>query len=209
MTTTRILTYALMCAIPVVAFVLGVYVGLQLERRKHAPHSRVEPTHKEFRMSHLYVAFDAWYHRRAPLIVTLVALSALVGIWIGAAATVTNGRQDRAADATTAAILKCFDEYAQAQSASSSAVRKASVIKDEATAVFNAALNDEGRAFKNVVRKIIGDSVEPGDVALLLDTLEARDDAGRRVERAQTALDRARAENPVPAAPSAFCAVQP
>lgn len=179
------------------AFALGVLAGRFYER------------HKEMTMRDFANSYRLWYDRWAPVVVTFVALGALVGIWMGTAATITNAEQDRRADAASRAVQQCFDDYAIAQSASSSAVREASIVKDEATKVFNQALNDEGRAFKALTRRILADDVEPADVQRLYRTLARRDRAGRAVERAQVELDRARAENPVPSAPSEFCRVKP
>jgi hypothetical protein len=93
---------------------------------------------------------------------------------------------------------------------------QATAEKDAANRRFNKALNDEGQAFKTLVRKILSQSVEPVDVKRLYDTLDARDRLGRDVEvaqaklaKAQRKLDRARKDNPVPDAPSEFCSVKP
>lgn len=180
------------------AFALGVIAGRYYERHKESMTVR-----------DLATAYSSWYYRRAPVLVTAVAVIALVGIWLAAAATITNGQQDRRADLRDSAVQKCFDRYAQAQSASSTAVREASIVKDEATKRFNQALNEEGRAFKRVVARLRTRSVTPADVARLYETLEARDRAGRAVEHAQEQLDKARKENPVPSAPSTFCSVKP
>ena len=184
----------------VATFALGVAVG-----RYYAHHER----DKESIMRNVAVAYSSWYYRRAPVLVTVLAVVALVGIWLAAAATITNGQQDRQDAARDSAIQKCFDRYAQAQSASSSAIREASAVKDKAQSARDDALNAEGRAFKKLVRKILADKVTPADVKYLYETLDARDRAGRRLDRAQDALDRARAENPVPDAPSEFCSVKP
>lgn len=178
-------------------FLVGVLVGRFIER------------HKEITVRDFANTYRVWYDRWAPVLVTAVAVLALVGVWIGASAVVTNGRQEARADATNKAVQACFDRYAQAQSASSKAVRVASVEKDEATAIRDDALNAEGRAFRELVRKILDDSVTPTDVKRLYDTLDARDAAGRRLDAAQDALDEARVENPVPDAPSEFCSVKP
>lgn len=183
-------------------FLLGVAAGRYYERRPRSDN-------KETVMRKVVTAYNAWYYRRAPAVVTAVAIVALIGIWIGAAATITNGQQDRRADARDTAVQRCFDRWADAQSASSKAVREASAAKDVATAAFNQALNDEGQAFKRLVRKILAEDVQPADVQRLYETLDARDRAGRRVERAQARLDQAREDNPVPSAPSKFCSVKP
>lgn len=194
-----------MAGLPAWAYVvwgLSLAVGIGL--------GRFQERHKEtMNMRNFANSYVQWYARRAPVVVTAVAILALVGIWIGAAATVTNGRQDARANASAKAVQKCFDRYAEAQSASSKAVREASIAKDEAQTTRDNALNAEGRAFKRVVRKIIADTLNPADVKWLYDTLDARDAAGRRLDRAQDALDKARAENPVPSAPSTFCSVRP
>lgn len=179
-------------------FALGVVFGRYYERHKESMTVR-----------DIANAYKVWYARWDAIVVTLVAIIALVGIWMGAAATITNAAQDRRADAAARAVQACFDEYAVAQSASSQAVREASIVKDEATKVFNQALNDEGRAFKALVRNLRDRTVEPHQVSRLYRTLARRDRAGRAVERAQAELDRARAENPVPKAPSTFCSVKP
>lgn len=196
MLTLPVWAYLMWAASPVVGFIAGRYY----ERHKRE---------QENPMRRVASAYTAWYYRRAPVVVTAVAIMALIGIWIAAAATITNGQQDRRTDASTRAIQQCFDRYAIAQSASSKAVREASVVKDGATALFNQALNDEGAAFKSLVRSILADKVGPEDVQRLYRTLDRRDRAGRAVERAQVALDEARAENPVPSAPSEFCRVKP
>lgn len=177
-------------------FLLGVLVGTYQER------------HKETAMD-VANTFRQWYDRWAPVVVTVVALLAVIGIWIGTAATITNGQQDARDNAASKKVQACFDRYAQAQSATSKAVRVASELKDIATAKRDDALNAEGRAFKVLVRKILADTVGPKDVQRLYATLDVRDAAALELDRAQTALDHARDENPVPEAPSEFCSVKP
>lgn len=179
------------------SFLAGVLVGRYQER------------HKEELTMNLANGFRAWYDKWAPLMVTAVALLALVGIWIGTSATITNGRQDARDNAATEKVQACFDRYAEAQSASSQAVRDASAAKDVAEAQFNRALNAEGRAFKALTDELLADNLTEKDVQRLRDTLADRDEAGQAVVRAQADLDRARAENPVPEAPSKFCSVKP
>jgi hypothetical protein len=187
-------------AVWLATFLVGVVAGRYYERHT---------LYKESTMRKVVTVYNAWYYRRAPALVTGVAVIALIGIWLAAAATITNGQQDRRADARDTAVQRCFDRWADAQSASSTAVREASVAKDEATKRFNQALNDEGAAFKKLVKKILAQDVQPTDVKKLYDTLAARDRAGRAVERAQAGLDKARKDNPVPDAPSEFCSVKP
>lgn len=182
------------------AFIAGVLVGAYRERHKRD---------KESFMRHVVDAYNGWYARWAPIVVSVVALVAVIGLWIGTAATITNGQQDARADKEGAKVQACFDRWAGLSTASSAAVRDASVAKDEATKKFNQALNEEGRAFKMLVQKILADDVEPADVKWLYTTLDRRDRTGRAVERAQDKLDEARKENPVPSAPSEFCSVKP
>lgn len=160
---------------------------------------RFQERHKEtMNMRNLANAYVRWYSRSAPVVVTAVAILALVGIWIGAAATVTNGNQDRRADAASRAVQRCFDRYAQAQSASSKAVREASVVKDEATA-------ERDRALQTLTDSLI--TKAPSEhIRSILAELDA---AGVALVAAQVQLDKARAENPVPDAPSEFCSVKP
>lgn len=143
----------------------------------------------------------------------------VLGVLIGTSATLTNNQQQadfRAEQARrnseNAAVLSaqqtlldCFDAYAAASSSSSKAVRVASVAKDEATAEFNRTLNVEGLAFKRLIGGILDESTTPADVRNLYDTLDARAKAGRQLDHAQDALDKARAENPIPDPPSEFC----
>lgn len=223
------LTPLLIVGVP--AFLIGVLVGMILERRKrhhlgmltHRP--TTDPSHKEPEMRAFNNRFRDWYADNAPAMVTATAILALVGIWIGAAATVTNGQQDRRADAEAQArdaafseVQKCFDQYAQEQSTSSSEVREASVTKDEATDRFNRALKREGQAFLRWTKTLSDGLADPTTFdrpafllanRVLTNTLEARDRAARAVEEAQRALDKARSDNPVPEAPSEFCAVKP
>lgn len=142
------------------------------------------------------------YDRVAPVLVIfclLASLFASVGIYY----------QDRQRDADRAELLKCFDQYAELQSASSVAVREASVEKDEATTLRDDALNAEGMAFQAVVEEILAGDLTPAAVRRLAATLEVRARASRRLDVAQDNLDEARRENPVPAPPSEFCSVKP
>lgn len=143
----------------------------------------------------------------------------VLGVLIGTSATLTNNQQQadfRAEQALRNSeqasvqdaqqqLLECFDEYAAASSTSSKATRKASIRKDEATAERDNALNAEGVAFQRLVRHILAETVTPDDVKALADTLDARAAAAKKLDRAQAALDKARAENPIPEPPSEFC----
>lgn len=149
------------------------------------------------------------YDRVAPVLVVFCLLSSLfasVGVYM------TNrhaARETVARQEYQAKLLNCFDDYAAAASESSVAVREASVRKDEATSVRDDALAVEGEAFQTVVEHILAGDLEPAQVKHLADTLEARAHAARLLDQAQTALDKARRENPVPKPPSQFCNVQP
>ena len=154
----------------------------------------------------------SFYDRVAPWLTLATILMAAVGIWIGVIGVFANNRQDAQAaaeqasrDKDTKALLKCFDDYARESSASSSAVREASVRKDAATVARDNALDAEGRAFQAVVDHLLDNAVTPTDVKNLRDALQVRNDAAARLDRAQRALDKVREENPVPAPPSTFC----
>lgn len=151
----------------------------------------------------------AAYDRVAPILVIacllLASLFASVGMY---AQSRVNAAQDRQRAHDVQALLECFDAYASAASASSTAVRRATQVRDEATTVRDDALNAEGRAFQTVVEHLLADAVTPGDVQVLADALAARSTAARRLDAAQAGLDRARREHPVPP-PSEFCTVQP
>lgn len=149
------------------------------------------------------------YDRTAPALVIFCLLASLfssVGVWYNDR---VNGEQDRARTEDNMKLLACFDKYAELQSASSVAVREASVRKDAATSIRDDALAAEGRAFKVVAQHIIAGDLTPAQVQRLAETLEQRAKAARMLDRAQDALDKARRENPVPEPPSTFCSVQP
>lgn len=167
-------------------FLFGVLVGTYQER------------HKETMKMDVANAFRVWYDRWAPIVVTLTALLAVVGIWIGTAATITNAQQDRRSDAATKAVQRCFDRYAQAQSLASKAVRVATSNKDEATA-------ERDRLFQSLTQSLITQRPS-GEVRAILADL---DEAGMALVTAQAALNEAREENPIPDAPSEFCSVKP
>ena len=144
------------------------------------------------------------YDRTAPALVIFCLLASLfssVGVWYNHR---VNGEQDRARTEDNTKLLACFDKYAELQSASSVAVREASVRKDAATSIRDDALAAEGRAFKVVVQHIIAGDLTPAQDALDK-ALEQRAKAARMLDRAQDALDKAWRENPVPLAPSEFC----
>ena len=149
------------------------------------------------------------YDRTAPALVIFCLLASLfssVGVWYNDR---VNGEQDRARTEDNTKLLACFDKYAELQSASSVAVREASVRKDAATSIRDDALAAEGRAFKVVVQHIIAGDLTPAQVQRLAETLEQRAKAARMLDRAQDALDKARREHPPPEPPSTFCSVQP
>src|SRR5688500_18016939 len=108
------LTDALLCWLPSLLF--GVLVGRYLERHRIDK----ESTRRSF-----VDAYNGWYSRWAPVVVTLVALVAVIGLWIGTAATITNGQQDRRSAARDSAVQACFNTWAGLSSASSQAVREA------------------------------------------------------------------------------------
>ena len=127
-----------------------------------------------------------------------IATTALVlGVW----ATQVNGQQNR--DNTH--LLACLDQYASSSSSASSAVRDATVARDQATAARDNTLNAEGRAFLVAVNHILDQDITPADVQNLRDALQDRTDAAEKLDKAQATLDKARRENPVPNPPSVFC----
>ena len=148
------------------------------------------------------------YDRTAPALVIFCLLASLFSSAGGWYNDRVNGEQDRARTEDNTKLLACFDKYAELQSASSVAVREASVRKDAATSIRDDALAAEGRAFKVVVQHIIAGDLTPAQVQRLAETLEQRAKAARMLDRAQDALDKARRENPVPEPPSTFCSVQ-
>lgn len=179
-------TWALVTFWPL-AFMAGVVVGFNL--------SRYSERHKE-NMMDVAGSIRAWYDKWAPAFVIMVGILAVIGIAIGAGATVTNGQQDRRADAQTKALLACFDEYTSASATTSKAVRDASVEKDAASAVRDVKL---GLALSALVAGLPNLDDRVADLvaanAVLVD--------------AQKALDAARDDNPVPDPPSEFCNVKP
>ena len=131
-----------------------------------------------------------WYYA------AVIGFVAVVGLVLGVVGIYVNNRQDATADATTRHLLACFDRYASESSAASVAVRKATIRKDEATTVL-------------LVRKLLAQTAGADDMKRLADTLAERQDAARELASAQSALDRARKNHPVPVPPSQFCSVQP
>lgn len=145
----------------------------------------------------------------------VVSAIAVVSLVLGGIGVFVNNRQDAqqaadqaARDKDTKTLLDCFDRYARESSASSTAVRAASVEKDAATVARDDALDEEGRAFLKAINHLLADAVTPEDVQDLRDSLEGRAQAAERLDRAQDALDKARRENPVPEPPSTFCSTR-
>ncbi|GAA4120437.1 hypothetical protein GCM10022215_24060 [Nocardioides fonticola] len=101
-----------------------------------------------------------------------------------------------------AGIQQCFDEYAAASSATSKAVRRASVAVSEATAKRDAALN----RWAGTVLAFIGGRTDLDDVMAAITAFTA---AGHRLDVAADRLDLVRETHPVPDPPSSFCPVQP
>lgn len=159
------------------------------------------------------VAFRDWYNRNALMVVGVILAMTMASLIIGVVGTFVNAGQnaDRAADnkvrdEANAALLACFNEYAEAQSSGSTVIRAKTVLKDVATAERDDALNAEGIAFQRLVQHILAQDVTPEDVQMLAETLDARSHAAANLKRAQAALDKARRDNPVPDPPSEFCA---
>lgn len=138
-----------------------------------------------------------------------IGMVAVVGLLIGVIGLYATAASNKARDEQNTELLACFDRYAELQSASSVAVREASVAKDQATTLRDDALNVEGRAFQAVVNELLAGNLTPASVKRLAHTLEVRAEASEGLDVAQDNLDKARAENPVPKPPSQFCSVKP
>jgi hypothetical protein len=113
-------------------------------------------------------------------------------------ATLDNWRQDDDRDRLDAdrdRLLVCFDVYAAADSESSIKVREAASKKDAAMAARDTALRD-------VSRLLITEDRPPGESKRVVVALNRTSEA---LVRAQARLDRVRARNPIPPAPSEFC----
>ena len=158
-----------------------------------------------------------WYQRRfmpfynvwapaAVMFCVVIASAAIVGTFFNQRA---QDAEVRARQQTTAKLLHCFDQYAARSSASSVAVRKATIRKDGATEKRDHALKSEGVAFLRVTRQILHHDVTPDAFKDLERTLATRAHAARELARAYRHLNRVRANNPVPDPPSEFCSVQP
>lgn len=182
------------------AFGFGVFIGVISERRKGEVMGYIRPAR-------------TWFDRWAPALYMVVAVLALIGIFVSTAATITNGRQDteRAAEAKARddqqrALLGCFDDFATALAGSLPPVREASSARDEA-----AAKRDD--ALQELVTLIVRNSTQPP-----VDEATARQqfiaaatrlrNSGRDLEVAQLELAQARADNPYPEPPSKFCRLQ-
>lgn len=183
------------------AFGLGVVIGVISERRKGEV------------MGYTRTA-RIWFDRWAPALYLMVAVLALIGIFISTAATITNGRQDveRAAEAKVRddqqrGLLACFDEFAAQLAGGLPPIREASAARD-------VAQGNRDSALQQVVSLIVvGATRPPADEAAsrqeFLDALEQLRVAGVELEEATAAVQAAREEHPFPPAPSTFCTVQP
>lgn len=142
------------------------------------------------------------HDRHARVILAGIATLMLPLMVMTTVATLDNWRQDKDRDG----LLECFDQFADASSQTSVAVREASVAKDRALGEFYVSLNAEGEAFRVLTSKLLRKTADADDVKALNDALEDRAKKGRELERKQDALDKARRDNPVPPPPSEFCA---
>lgn len=143
-----------------------------------------------------YRAGRNWFDRHFRLLYFIALICAVAGIGIAASASITNGRQDARNDAVTERLLDCFDEYAEKSSSSSQAVRDATAARDEATLA-----RDE--AFSALFAFIVTDPAEGDPRGLELFTSLSQ--ANVELTAAQGELVTARAENPVPPAPTELC----
>lgn len=145
--------------------------------------------------------FPVWYlvyMAGVGVIVVALMIVAVEGIQ-------TNNRQDaesaaanKARDAESARLLECFDEYAAASASTSKAVREASVVLADATTERDVSLDA-------LFRYIATDPAEDSPVGVRLFSRLLASNA--ELVNAQAELAQVRVENPVPEAPSTFCAV--
>lgn len=189
------------------ALALGVRIGIYLERHKE---TTMDVTDR------FAVRVRAWYDKWAPTFFVITVVLAVVGIGLGYSSLKADSRQDRVADAAAAErdqeirqLLRCFDKFAKKSSEVSKVVREKAVKVDKATTLRDDALNAEGVAFKKLVDGIVRDNLTADQFQHLRATLEVRAEAGRKLDKAQDALDRARELNPVPKPPSGFCNIKP
>lgn len=159
-------------------------------------------------MTHDTVKPQRW-QRLYAIYMACVGTGALVALLFAVNGTLVNGRQDderaasdKAVDATTTELLRCFDEWSGASFSTSKAVRDASVKVADATEVRDRALMMASRGFASA----IDGTVDPVNLRIVLETLG---DAGQELRQASRELSKVRVENPVPAPPSSFCLVEP
>lgn len=145
--------------------------------------------------------FPVWYL----VYMTVIGLVVVALMVIAVEGIQTNNRQDasaaaanKARDAESARLLACFDDYAAASASTSQAVRDASVVLADATTMRDVALDA-------IFRYIATDPAEdtPRGARLFGQLLSSN----AALVDAQAELARVRADNPVPDAPSTFCAV--
>lgn len=145
-----------------------------------------------------------FYDLVAPFLVILIGIAAAAGIWVGAAATITNGRQDEA----NAKLLGCLNSYAALSSTGNRLIRDATVARDVATVNRDEALDVEGAAFLRFVLDLrAGKVTSAAQLDDLIDSLRGRAAAASALEEAQAHLDQVRRNNPVPDPPAVFCDV--
>lgn len=137
------------------------------------------------------------YERIAPLLVILCLVTVLVVSIATFALQQAQNRDRRERQQETAGLLKCFDEYASASAATSKAVRTVASAASESTTTRDMALDA-------IFQYLATDPPEndPKGVALFTALLTANAD----LVEAQLDLAKVRDENPVPDAPSTFCA---
>lgn len=166
---------------------------------------RLSETHKEQTM-HLIARARNWFDRNFRWLYFMALVLAVVGITIGAAASLTNSRQDEDRDR----LLACFDDYATASSSATTKVRAATVEVDVKTSARDLAASERDLALDAVFEYIASDPPEddPEGVALFLTLLSANADlvaVNADLVMAQAELDKVRKDNPVPDPPSKFC----
>lgn len=148
--------------------------------------------------------YDRWrtetYPKWAPIMVVVslfVATLASIGVvWL---TRVQGDEQERRA-AAISELQGCFDTYAKRSTASSQAVREASVRLSDATTSRDVALD---KLFRYIATRPAED--DPEGIRLFGILLATNAD----LVASQANLANVRADNPVPEPPSSFCDVKP
>lgn len=153
----------------------------------------------------------ALHDQIAPLLVVPIGLLGAAALIIAAIAGVNaSGASQRAESnsSANAALVKCLNEYAGLSAVSNAAVRDATVKRDTAVVVRDAALDEEGIAFLALVEALRAEKYRPVILDQLAETLRDRAEAAADLEAAQADLDAVRKAFPPVPAPAVFCDVE-